>query len=81
MKMRRLGYSVAEVGRGGRGRTVDVSPGTRRTTIIWMPWGFWKEVGTKGTRALIHSGGGASALTGILEIIGKRGEEHEETVR
>jgi len=27
-----LAFSVVEVGRGGRERTVDVSPGTRRTT-------------------------------------------------
>src|SRR6266702_7243912 len=32
MGMGRLGFSVAEVGRGRRERTVDVKPGTRTTT-------------------------------------------------
>jgi hypothetical protein len=45
----RLGFSIAEAGRGGRERTVDVSPGTRRITSYRMPWGFWKEVSTKGS--------------------------------
>lgn len=34
MGMGRFGFSVADVGRGGRERTVCVSPGTRRTTIF-----------------------------------------------
>lgn len=42
MGMGTLGFSVAEVGSGGRERTVDVSPGTRRTTSFWMLFGFWK---------------------------------------
>jgi len=36
MAMGTLAFSVVEVGRGGRERTVDVSPGTRRTTSFWM---------------------------------------------
>jgi hypothetical protein len=31
-----LAFSVVEVGRGGRERTVDVRPGTRRTTSFCM---------------------------------------------
>jgi hypothetical protein len=97
MAMGRLGFSVAEVGRGGRERTVDVSPGTRRTTSFWMLWGFWKEVGMKGSsgelgRLIAHlysdparwwgiSYDVKDKVTYILETIGKRGEEHEETVR
>jgi hypothetical protein len=36
MAMGILAFSVVEVGRGGRERTVDVSPGTRRTTSFCM---------------------------------------------
>lgn len=42
MVMGRLGFSVADVGSGGRDNTVDVSPGTRRTTSFWMLCGFWE---------------------------------------
>ena len=35
-----LEFSVEEVGRGGRESTVDVRPGTRRTTSFWMDCGF-----------------------------------------
>jgi hypothetical protein len=49
--MGRLGFSVAEVGRGGRERTVDVSPGTRRTTSFWMLRGFWKHESVKNMNA------------------------------
>jgi hypothetical protein len=48
MGIGRLGFSVEEVRRGGRERTVGVTPGTRRTTSFCMRWGFWKEVSTKG---------------------------------
>jgi hypothetical protein len=51
MVMGRLGFSVAEVGRGGRESTVDVSPGTRRTTSFWMLSGFWEYKGTKDVSA------------------------------
>ncbi len=33
----RSGFSVAEVGRGGRERTVGAKPGTRRTTSLCEP--------------------------------------------
>jgi hypothetical protein len=36
MGMGRLGFFVAEVGRGGSERTVEVKPGTRRTTSFCM---------------------------------------------
>ena len=36
MGIGRLGFFVAEVGGGGRERTVDVKPGTRRTTSFCM---------------------------------------------
>lgn len=36
MAMGMLAFSVVEVGRGGRERTVEVSPGTRRTTSFCM---------------------------------------------
>ena len=36
MGIGRLGFEVAEVGRGGRDRTVDVKPGMRRTTSFCM---------------------------------------------
>ena len=36
MGMGKWGFSVAEVGRGGRERRVDVKPGTRRTTSFCM---------------------------------------------
>ncbi len=42
--MGRFGFSVADVGRGGRESTVDVSPGTRRTTSFWMVCGFWRGI-------------------------------------
>lgn len=32
----RLGFEVADVGRGGRERTVWVRPGMRRTTTFWI---------------------------------------------
>jgi hypothetical protein len=43
MAMGRLEFSMAEVGRGGRESTVDVSPGTRRTTSFWTLCGFWEH--------------------------------------
>ena len=43
MAMGRLEFSVAEVGRGGRESTVDVSPGTSRTTSFWMLCEFWED--------------------------------------
>jgi hypothetical protein len=36
MGIGRLGFFVAEVGRGGSERTVEVKPGTRRTTSFCM---------------------------------------------
>ena len=36
MGMGRLGFEVAEVGRGGRERMVDIKPGMRRTTSFCM---------------------------------------------
>jgi hypothetical protein len=53
MGMGRLGFFVAEVGRGGSERTVDVKPGTRRTTSFWMLCVFC---------TLIQLGGGESAM-------------------
>lgn len=49
----RLGFEVADVGRGGRERTVWVRPGMRRTTTFWIEWGL-------STRIQEH--GGASAI-------------------
>jgi hypothetical protein len=43
MAMGRLEFSVAEVGRGGRESTVEVSPGTSRTTSFWMLCEFWGD--------------------------------------
>jgi hypothetical protein len=43
MEMGTLRFSMAEVGRGGRESTVDVIPGTRRTTSFWMLCGFWEH--------------------------------------
>jgi hypothetical protein len=40
MVIGRLGFSVAEVGRGVRESTMDVSPEIRRTTSFWMFCGF-----------------------------------------
>ena len=50
MVMGRFGFSVADVGRGGRESTVDVSPGTRRTTSFWMLCGFWEHESVKNVR-------------------------------
>ncbi len=47
MAMGRLGFLVAEVGSGGRESTVDVSPGTRRTTSFWMECVFWEDESQK----------------------------------
>jgi hypothetical protein len=71
MAMGMFGFSVAEVGSGGRESTVDVSPGTRRTTSFSMLFGFWEHEGVKDVRhklerptcTLIQLGGGASAMT------------------
>ena len=46
-----LGFSVAEVGRGGRESTVEVSPGTRRTTSFWMLCGLWEHESVKDVSA------------------------------
>jgi len=70
MVMGRFGFSVADVGRGGRESTVDVSPGTRRTTSFWMVCGFWEHEERqeregkqrRRTCSLIQLGGGASAM-------------------
>ncbi len=43
MVMGRSGFLVAEVGSGGSESTVDVSPGTRRTTNFWMLCVFWEH--------------------------------------
>jgi hypothetical protein len=51
MVMGRFGFSVADVGRGGRESTVDVSPGTRRTTSFWMLCGFWEHESVKDASA------------------------------
>ena len=49
--MGRLGFSVAEVGRGGRERMVDVKPGMRRTTSFCMLCVFCEPLSTNGTIA------------------------------
>ncbi len=47
MAMGRLGLSVAEAGSRGRERTVDVSPGARRTACLWTVCGFWEDESQK----------------------------------
>jgi hypothetical protein len=69
MGMGRLGFSVAEVGGGGKERTVDVKPGTRSTTSFCMLWVFYEPMSVSGTSrvrgltcTLIQLGGGESAM-------------------
>ena len=95
MAMGRLGFSVAEVGRGGRESTVDVSPGTRRTTSFWMFCGFCETVRVKGGERWVtaHLYSNPTWWRGVSHdmkdevadilrtMVGKRGEADEETVR